>query len=216
MSDFIQGTDGQTDYATLHSVESALRGLTEEEKRLIAVSTISVVSRLAVEFEEDEVRLDIPHSSARFYDIFLQVTRLTVSMFLQHLRSAEPTVEAVIAYNLVDLALCAPENAFVDIIRAFSAINRTANPDDPRLSNNMVCYRLEVLHFRKGLIILRQVLAAQTRLAQQLNLRPNLYEVYITELLTLFVDKGVAVQNVAVSAQSAKVCGRILWLASLY
>ena len=25
MSDFIQGTDGQTDYATLHSVESALR-----------------------------------------------------------------------------------------------------------------------------------------------------------------------------------------------
>lgn len=51
----IQGTDGQTDYATLHSVESALRGLTEEEKRLIAVSTISVVSRLAVEFENDEV-----------------------------------------------------------------------------------------------------------------------------------------------------------------
>lgn len=55
MSDVIQGTDGQSDYATLHSVESALRGLTEEEKRLIAVSTISVVSRLAVEFEKDEV-----------------------------------------------------------------------------------------------------------------------------------------------------------------
>jgi phosphatidylinositol 4-kinase len=70
--------------------------------------------------------------------ILLQVTRLTVSMLLQHLRSAEPTVEAVIAFNLVDLALCAPENAFIDIIRAFSAINRTANPDDPRLSNNMV------------------------------------------------------------------------------
>jgi phosphatidylinositol 4-kinase len=62
MSDFIQGTDGQTDYATLHSVESALRGLTEEEKRLIAVSTISVVSRLAVEFKEDEVRLDLLRS----------------------------------------------------------------------------------------------------------------------------------------------------------
>ena len=59
MSDFIQGTNGQTDYATLHSVESALRGLTEEEKRLIAVSTISVVSRLAMEFENDEVCLDL-------------------------------------------------------------------------------------------------------------------------------------------------------------
>jgi len=59
MSNVIQGTDAQTDYATLHSVESALRGLTEEEKRLIAVSTISVVSRLAVECEEDEVCIDL-------------------------------------------------------------------------------------------------------------------------------------------------------------
>ena len=58
-------------------------------------------------------------------------------MLLQYIRSAEPAVEAVIAFNLVDLALCAPENAFIDIIRAFSAINRSANPGDPRLSNNM-------------------------------------------------------------------------------
>jgi len=66
-------------------------------------------------------------------------------MLLQHIRSAEPTVEAVIAFNLVDLALCAPENTFFDIIRAFSAINRTANSDDPRLSNNMVRRRFGVL-----------------------------------------------------------------------
>jgi len=68
-------------------------------------------------------------------------------MSLQHMWSAEPTVEAMIAFNLVDLALCAPENPLVDIIRAFSAINGTANPDDPRLSNNMVCHRFEVFHF---------------------------------------------------------------------
>ena len=67
-------------------------------------------------------------------------------MLLQHLRSAEPTVEAVIAFNLVDLALCAPESAFIDIIRAFSVINRTANSDDPRLSNNMVRHRVEALY----------------------------------------------------------------------
>ena len=59
-------------------------------------------------------------------------------MLLQRLRSAEPTVEAAIAYNLADLALSAPDSAFEDIIRAFSAINRSANPDDPRFSNNMV------------------------------------------------------------------------------
>ena len=55
MSESIDGTDSQSDYATLHSVESALRGLAEDDKRLIAVSTISVVSRLAVEFKMDEV-----------------------------------------------------------------------------------------------------------------------------------------------------------------
>jgi phosphatidylinositol 4-kinase len=59
-------------------------------------------------------------------------------MLLQRLRSAEPTVEAAIAHNLVDLAMAAPDNSFTDIIRAFSAINRSANPDDPRFSNNMV------------------------------------------------------------------------------
>lgn len=59
-------------------------------------------------------------------------------MLLQRLRSAEPTVEAAIAYNLVDLALSAPDNSFADIIRVFSSINRSANPDDPRFSNNMV------------------------------------------------------------------------------
>jgi len=59
-------------------------------------------------------------------------------MLLQRLRSAEPTVEAAIAYNLVDLALVAPEGPFIDIIRSFSAINRSVNPDDPRVSNNMV------------------------------------------------------------------------------
>lgn len=60
-------------------------------------------------------------------------------MLLQRLRSAEPTVEAAIAYNLVDLALIAPPASFTEIIRSFSAINRSANPDDPRFSNNMVC-----------------------------------------------------------------------------
>ena len=76
------------------------------------------------------------------YINIVQVTRLTISMLLQRLRSAEPTVEAAIAYNLVDLAISAPESSFVDIIRAFSSINRTANPDDPRFSNNMVTISL--------------------------------------------------------------------------
>jgi phosphatidylinositol 4-kinase A len=43
------------DSATLFSIETGLRGLTEEEKRLVAISTISVVTRLALEFKDEEV-----------------------------------------------------------------------------------------------------------------------------------------------------------------
>jgi phosphatidylinositol 4-kinase A len=59
-------------------------------------------------------------------------------MLLQRIRAAEPTIEAAIAHNLVDLALSAPENAFMDIIRTFSTISRAANPEDSNFSNNVV------------------------------------------------------------------------------
>lgn len=48
------------DHATIHSVETGLRGLSEEEKRLIGISTISVVTRLALEFKMEEVRYPKP------------------------------------------------------------------------------------------------------------------------------------------------------------
>ncbi|KAJ3753010.1 hypothetical protein EV360DRAFT_88184 [Lentinula raphanica] len=166
------------DRHSVANVETGLRGLSDDQKRLVGISTISVVTRLALEFGMEEV------------------TRLTVSMLLQRLRSAEPTVEAAIAYNLVDLALSAPESSFIDIIRAFSMINRSANPDDPRFSNNMV-------------------LAAQTRLAKDLRRRPELYEIYLVELLTLFADKGVAIQNVKTNNHHVKIDDMIEQLASL-
>ncbi|KAG6909642.1 hypothetical protein DXG01_016424 [Tephrocybe rancida] len=166
------------DYAANQLAETGLRGLSEDEKRLVGISTISVVTRLALEFNTEEVN------------------RLTISMLLQRLRNAEPTVEAAIAYNLVDLALSAPESAFIEIIRIFSMINRSANPDDPRFSNNMV-------------------LAAQTRLAQELHKRPELYDVYLVELLTLFADKGVAIQNLKIANHEVKTDDMIEQLASL-
>lgn len=76
--------------------------------------------------------------SFSFFFLKKKVTRLTVSMLLQRLRSAEPTVEAAIVYNLVDLAIISPLPTFKDIIKAFSVINRSANREDPRFSNNTV------------------------------------------------------------------------------
>lgn len=49
------------------------------------------------------------------------------------------------------------------------------------------------------------MLAAQTRLAQELDRRPELYEIYLVELLTLFADKGVAIQNLKISNHHVKV-----------
>lgn len=132
-------------HSNLHSLEPGLRGLSEDEKRLVGISTISAVTRLALEFKMEEASVFL--LPARILtNMKPQVTRLTISMLLQRLPSAEPTVEAAIAYNLVDLALAAPHSAFNDIVKAFSSINRSANPDDPRFSNNMVCLGYAVWH----------------------------------------------------------------------
>ncbi|KAH9930753.1 atypical/PIKK/PI4K protein kinase [Fomitopsis serialis] len=183
-----------TDISTLHSVEIGLRGLSEDEKRTVGISSISIATRLALEFRSEEVRCDLYGTSQGAQEDVGHASH--VSMLLQRLRTAEPTVEAAIAYNLVDLALVAPESSFLDIIRAFSSVNRSANLDDPRFSNN-------------------QVLAAQTRLAQELHRRPEFYDLYLVELLTLFSDKGVAIQNVAISNHLAKMEDMVEQLASL-
>lgn len=153
-----------TDSSTVVSMESGLRNKTESEKRFIGMSTISVVTRLALVFNREDV------------------TKLCISLLLQRLPTAHPHVQGAISYNLVDLALAAPKNVFSDIIRVFSQINRivegTENSSEARSSSN-------------------QVLAAQTRLAHELKTRPELYETYLMELLSMFIDKGTAIQTQA-------------------
>lgn len=47
-------------------------------------------------------------------------------------------------------------------------------------------------------------MAAQTRLAQELHQRPEFYHIYLQELLTLFGDKGVAIQNASTQNRRIK------------
>ncbi|KAG8734179.1 phosphatidylinositol-4- kinase, partial [Ceratobasidium sp. 423] len=152
------------DSTTAVSIESGLRNKTDVEKRRIGMSTISVITRLALVFKREDV------------------TKLCISLLLQRLPTAHPAVQGAISYNLVDLALAAPQNVFSDIIHVFSQINRIVegaeNNSGARTSSN-------------------QVLAAQTRLAHELKSRPELYETYLVELLTMFVDKGTAIQTQA-------------------
>lgn len=176
-------SSNQSYYAsTVQTVQTGLQALSEDQRRLIGISTISVVARLAVEFNEEQVCLIHTSQGLCVITFWSQVTVLTVSMLLQRLRSAEPSVEAAIVYNLVDLAVISPENTFSDIIKAFSMINRSANPGDQRFSNNTV-------------------VAAQTRLAQELRRRPEYYDTYLVELLGLFIDKAVAIQNSSIGNQ---------------
>lgn len=46
-----------------HSLETGLRGLSEDEKRLVGISTISAVTRLALEFKMEEVYSTIIQTS---------------------------------------------------------------------------------------------------------------------------------------------------------
>jgi phosphatidylinositol 4-kinase len=123
------------DAVTNSYVETGLRSFTDEEKRLVSISTVCVVSTLALEFKKEEVCLRFMLWS---FLIWPQVTRLTISMLLQYLRTAEASVEAAIAWNLVHLALVAPKSAFVDILRAFCTINGTDTTGDDYALNSMV------------------------------------------------------------------------------
>ncbi|CAE6500527.1 unnamed protein product [Rhizoctonia solani] len=165
------------DSTTAVSIESGLRNKTDIEKRRIGMSTISVITRLALVFKREDV------------------TKLCISLLLQRLPTAHPAVQGAISYNLVDLALAAPQNVFSDIIHVFSQINRIVegaeNHSEARTSSN-------------------QVLAAQTRLAHELKSRPELYETYLVELLTMFVDKGTAIQTQAGKDKNGTVSAQTL------
>ena len=118
-------------------------------------------------------------------------------------------MEATVAHSLVDLALVAPENTFLDIIRTFSNINRAANSEDSQLLSDVVIRHCSPLScffaYLKKPGGSAQVLTAQTRLARELRCRPDLRDVYLQELLVLFADNGTSIQTVATSHQHRKV-----------
>ncbi|KAK8853241.1 hypothetical protein IAR55_003943 [Kwoniella newhampshirensis] len=153
---------GEFDNTTL---KTSLTGgnATEDQRRLVAVTAVEVVSRLALEIGKD----DIIH--------------LSISMLLQRLRSVDLATQSTIVTNLVPLALAGNNSDLVEVYRSFSQISRSSHPEDPRRSSNAV-------------------LAAQTTLAKGLSLRLDCADGYLTELLTLFADKGTQTQMIAMAA----------------
>lgn len=78
--------------------------------------------------------------------------------------------------NLVDLALVSPLSVFRDIINLFAVLSRES-----------------LMVENKQLTV--AILDAQTSLAKKLSSRPEYYDDYLTNLLTLFVDNGNTIQR---------------------
>ncbi|BEI82759.1 hypothetical protein CcaverHIS002_0306270 [Cutaneotrichosporon cavernicola] len=114
------------------------------------------------------------------------IIHLAISMLLQRLRGVDIATESAIVTNLVPLALASSDADLVEVYRAFSQISRSSHPEDPRMSANAV-------------------LAAQTRLAKGLGNRLNDADGYLSELLTLFADKGTQTQMLSISSTHGNV-----------
>lgn len=108
------------------------------------------------------------------------IIHLAISMLVQRLRGVDIATESAIVTNLVPLALAGTNADLIEVYRAFSQISRSSHPEDPRTSSNAV-------------------LAAQTTLAKGLGCRVDTLEGYLSELLTLFTDKGTQTQIVTMS-----------------
>ena len=165
------------------TTETSLSGgqKTEEQRRLVAVTAVEVVSRLALEIGRDDVSAFLVRLKLSFSpDGNLQIIHLSISLLLQRLRGVDLVTEATIVTNLVPLALVGSDADLIHVYHALSQISRSSHPEDPRLSSNAV-------------------LAAQTKLARGLGTRIDLADGYLVDLLTLFADKGTQTQMIAMA-----------------
>ncbi|KAI8369570.1 uncharacterized protein BYT42DRAFT_503440 [Radiomyces spectabilis] len=89
-----------------------------------------------------------------------------------------PAAIASLMTNFVDLALVSSSSVFQDIITIFSVINRESLTVDNKQP-------------------FTAVMDAQLQLAKRISTRPELYSLYLTNLLNLFVDNGNTVQRMS-------------------
>lgn len=157
---------------------------TEEQRRLINLSTITVISRLALEVGKQDV------------------TALTISMLLQRLRNADASAEAAILDNVVPLALAGPRSAYIDVIRALSAISKSAMTGG---ANRRAAVAVESaqLKLARGLGRLEERDERDSSATDENAAAGGRKEIFLVELLQLFAEKGMQLQTVASSGKSS-------------
>ncbi|GES90544.1 phosphatidylinositol 4-kinase [Rhizophagus clarus] len=104
------------------------------------------------------------------------ITTFSVSMLGQRLHNLTPTLDTLILEKFVDVALISSEKVFSEIVQKFEDISRQSLSPE----NKMVT---------------TAVLKCQLDLASRLNSRPEFYGLYLLRILSLFVEKGVVIQQ---------------------
>ncbi|KAI8973785.1 hypothetical protein BDF20DRAFT_823654 [Mycotypha africana] len=91
-------------------------------------------------------------------------------------KSFSTSAIATLTINLVELALVSPLNVFTDIINLFSILSRESLlAEDKQLTD--------------------AILGAQYQLAKKLSAKSDYYDVYLRNLLSLFVENGNSIQR---------------------
>ncbi|CAG8451375.1 73_t:CDS:10 [Funneliformis mosseae] len=104
------------------------------------------------------------------------ITELIVYMLSQRLRNHTPALDTLILEKFVDIALISSEKVFSEIVQKFSDISRQSLSPENK-------------------IVTTAVLKCQLYLASRLNSRPEFYGLYLLKILSLFVEKGVVIQQ---------------------
>ena len=165
------------------------RGRMAEQTRMTSISTIGMVSKLALAIDRPEVSKWTAQCELTPLTFLYagQSYQVTVNMLLQRLRGADAITEAAVVTNIVPLALRASDAVLQECITAFSSISRSSNPEDPRYSHNAV-------------------LAAQTSLARGFTKKNSAAgRAFLEEMLALFIDKGSQIQTQSVSRHSKEI-----------
>ncbi|KAI8996972.1 hypothetical protein BDB01DRAFT_769342 [Pilobolus umbonatus] len=98
------------------------------------------------------------------------------SMLSHRRKQLTPQATVSLTMKLVDLALVGPKEVFIDIINLFATYNSEALFSDNNLLNT-------------------SILASQLSLAKRLKERPEYYQLYLNNLLNLFIENGNAIQR---------------------
>lgn len=185
------------DFSMSHSASQAvLAQRSDDEKRIIHLSIVTIVSRLALEINRPEV------------------TGLAISMLLQRLRTADGDAEGAILNNLVPLALAGPKNTFVDVVRALTHVSRSAMTGGVNRRNGRAVQAAQ-LRLARGLGALREdddgavvdtsdEVKAEIESDEDRVAASGRKELYLVDLLQLFTEKGLATQSGNSGAGSSK------------